>query len=303
MIVAGGEEGSVRSAVTERHPEALGAADYDVGPEFAGWFEQREGQQVGGDDERAAGGVHAGGEITVVLDATIRRGILHEGAEERGVERGVTPWSGDDVESERLGARAEEGDGLRMDVVRHEKLGAGAFDPMGHGHGFGRGGGFVEERGVRNFHTGQVGDHGLEIEESFETSLGEFGLIRRVGGIPTWILEDVAQDDRRGVAVVVAHAEVGGLRFVLRGEGADFGQGGVLVERGRQVERFAAADDFRDGGVDERVEGGAADGLEHARDLRVVGSDMTTDKRGMLCGGGAHTGQLSRFARGSRRGI
>ena len=113
-------------------------------------------------------------------------------------------------------------------------------------------------------------------------------MIRRVGRIPAGILKDIAQDDRRGVAIVVAHADVAGLRFVARGESPDFCQGSGLVERGGKVERFAAADGFRNGGVDQRVEAGCADGLQHAGDFGVIGADVAADKTRMRGGDLAH---------------
>src|SRR6266545_548023 len=50
---------------------------------------------------------------------------------------------------------------------------------------------------------------GLEVDERLEPALRDLGLIRRVLRVPARILEDVALDDPRGDAVVVAHADVG----------------------------------------------------------------------------------------------
>ena len=230
----------------------------------------------------------AGRKVAEVVDFAVRRRILHEGAEVGRVEHGIGPRSGHDFDAKGLRAGAQERDGLRMDVVRDEKLFALAFDPVGHGHGFGGGSRFVEQRGIGDLHAGQVGHHGLEIEQRLEASLGQLRLIRRVGRIPAGIFQDVAQDDRRGVAIAVAHSEVARLRLVSRSEAADFGQGGVLVERGGKVERIAAADGFRNGLVDQRVEAGQAEGSEHAGDFGVIGTDMTADKTGLRGGGLAH---------------
>ena len=57
--VARGEEGGVRSAVAQRHAEALRDADGDVGAELARRREQRRGQQVGRHDDQRAGGMRA----------------------------------------------------------------------------------------------------------------------------------------------------------------------------------------------------------------------------------------------------
>ena len=303
VVVLRREESGMRAAVAQRHAEALRAADHDIRPEFPGRFDQSEGEKIGRHDKGSADGVDAGGQVAVVVDPAIRGGILHEGAEVGGIERGLGPRAGDDAQAEGFGPRAEQGDGLRMNIVRDEKFIPRTFDPVRHGHGLGSRGGLIEQGGIGNFHAGEVGHHGLEIEQGLEAALRQFRLVRRVGGIPTGIFEDVAQDDRRRVATVVAQAEVTRQGLVLVGEGADFGESRGLVERGRQVERFAAADHFRHGRVDQRVEARITDGLEHVRDFLMVGTNVTTDKVGLRCGGHAHKKRVSRFARGSRRGI
>ena len=53
----GGHEGGVRAAEAHRDAEALGGADGDVRAEFAGRLDEREREQVGGDDDQGAGGV------------------------------------------------------------------------------------------------------------------------------------------------------------------------------------------------------------------------------------------------------
>jgi hypothetical protein len=83
------------------------------------------------------------------------------------------------------------------------------------------------------------------------------------------------------MATVVAHTDVAGLRLVARGEGADLGQGGGFVERSGEVERFATTDGFRNGRVDQGIEAGGADRLQHVRNLRLVWSDMAADKSGL----------------------
>ena len=59
-VVAGGEEGGVRSAVTERDTKTLGAADGDVRAEFTRRFEERESEEIGGDGDKSAGLVSFG---------------------------------------------------------------------------------------------------------------------------------------------------------------------------------------------------------------------------------------------------
>ena len=83
-----------------------------------------------------------------------------------------------------------------------------ALHAVQHRHRLGGGGGFVEQRRGRDLHPREIAHHRLEVEESFETSLRDLGLIRRVGRVPAGILEHVAEDHARRDAVVVAEAEV-----------------------------------------------------------------------------------------------
>ena len=76
-------------------------------------------------------------------------------------------------------------------------------------HRLGGGRGLVEQRRVGERQAGEVGDHRLEVEQRLEPALRDLGLVGRVLRVPARVLEDVAQDDGRRVAVVVAHADEG----------------------------------------------------------------------------------------------
>ena len=65
-----------------------------------------------------------------------------------------------------------------------------------HRHRFRGRGGLVEQRSIRDLHAGQVDHHGLEIQQGFQTTLRDLGLIGRVGGVPARIFEDIALDYR-----------------------------------------------------------------------------------------------------------
>jgi len=54
-------------------------------------------------------------------------------------------------------------------------------DTHGHQRGFGHGGRTVIHRSVGNLHAGQLADHGLEFEDRRQRTLGDLGLIGRVG--------------------------------------------------------------------------------------------------------------------------
>ncbi len=132
-----------------RHAEALGDAEGHVGAQFARRGQQHQGQQVGSDaGQRAAG---------------------RAGARSAGRRSRISPWvsgycsrapntwcwlevlhsADDQLEAEAFGAGLHHGDGLRMTVfVDEEHVALRLRHAFGQGHGFGCGGGFVEQRGV-----------------------------------------------------------------------------------------------------------------------------------------------------------
>ena len=127
----------------------------------------------------------------------------------------------DDLDPECSGASFDNVDRLGMTGGGDEESASTFFDSGAHGHGFGGGGGFVEERGIGDFESGEIDDHGLEIQKRFEAALGNFCLIGGVLSVPTGIFEDVPLNHRRGDAVVIAHADEGTIDLIL---GSDFFQ-------------------------------------------------------------------------------
>ena len=149
---------------------------------------------------------------------------------------------------------------------------------MGHVHRFGGGGGFVEEGGIGDFEAGEIGDHGLEIEEGFEAALGDLGLVRGVLGVPTGVLEDVALDDRGSDASVVSHADEGAEDLVLGGDGLEIGEDLRFGAGGGQLKGAGEADIPRDRSVNEAFDVREAENVEHAADFFRIRPDMAVSK-------------------------
>ena len=164
----------MRSAESHRHTETLRAADDDVGAPAAGWFEEDEAQQIGRDDDDTSGDLAGGGEVAQVVDSPAFTGILEEDADQflaRGGEVETTGRIDDHLDPERLGPGADDIDGLGKTGVADEKLLPFHPRPCGEGHRLGRGGRFIEERGIRHGQGGELADEGLIVEESLEPSL------------------------------------------------------------------------------------------------------------------------------------
>ena len=139
--VARRDIGGVRAAIAHRHAEALRRADGDVGAEFAGRGEQRQRQQIGGHDGERALGVQRRDRRPQVAHRARCARILQE---RRRTRRPVEVGEGiadDRRPAERLGARAQHRDGLRMQSASTKNdFALRLRGALGHRHGFGRGG-------------------------------------------------------------------------------------------------------------------------------------------------------------------
>ena len=275
-----GEEGGVGTAEAHRNAEALRGAHHDIGAHLTWRFQHDAGQQICCDhrkDAVLAGRGQQGREVAHVAGLI---GVLHEQGEQRRIGdvdgRGVAR---DEFNAEGRGAGVEQGQGLGKDGVRHEKA-VRVFlrrrtRRMQHRHRFGRGGGFIEQRSVRDFHAGEVHHHGLEIDEHLQSPLGDFSLIWRVGRVPTRILEDVAEHHLRRDGVVITHADEAAEDLVLRCEAFEFAQEEGFVGGGWKVQILREADGGRDRLGDEIVEGSGAHRLQHGAGLAAVRADVS----------------------------
>ncbi len=270
------------ASVAHGDSEALGGADGEVGAELAGAGEEGEGEWIGGHYGYGSGGVEGGDGGAVVVDLAVGAGVLEDGSEDFGGTEVGGGVAEDEGPAEGLGAGLQEGDGLGVAVAVDEEDGGGGLGcALGHGHGFGGGGGLVEQGGVGDVEAGEVADHGLEVDESFETALGDFGLVGGVGGVPGGVLEDVALDDGGNDGSVVALADERGEDLVFGGDGAEVGDGLDFGERGAEGELAGGEDGGGDGLGDELVDGVEADGLEHGLDVGGVGADVAGGEAGL----------------------
>ena len=111
--------------------------------------------------------------------------------------------------------------------------------------------------------TGEVADHRLVVEEGFEAALADFGLVGRVGGVPGWILEDVALDDAGDEGAVVTLADEGRVNLVLGRDAAQKVEG-LGFRHGRAGgERGLLPDGGRQGLAHQVFEGSGSYDLEH----------------------------------------
>ena len=149
-----------------------------------------------------------------------------------------------------------------------------------HGHGFGRRGALVEQRGIGDGQARHVDDHLLVVQQRLKAALAHLSLIGRVGGVPARVLQDVAQDYLGRDGAVVAHADHRGEHLVAAGGLAQIGERGALRHRLGKVEGALGADLARHHLVDEVVEGAGPHRLQHGCGFRLIGADVAANEIG-----------------------
>ncbi|MNO41057.1 hypothetical protein D3C76_312210 [compost metagenome] len=296
--IAGCKESCMGAAETQRHTEALGAAQHHVGAKFARRGQQGQGQQVGSHSHQGTGCMSALHQGAMVGDVAGAGRVMQQQAEVAvqafALKLGL--FTDHHLDTQGLGTGAQHVEGLRVAMARNEKRrGLVLGQALAEGHGFGGGRGFVEQGCVGDFHAGQVADQGLEIQQRFQAPLGNFRLVRRVGGVPGRVLQQVAQDRRRRVAREIALADVVAKQLVLRGNGLDRGQGlGLALPLG-QFEHAGALDALGDDAVDQGLERVVAGQRQHGVDIALARADVAGDElvvsaqRDLCCG---HVGGL-----------
>ncbi len=176
-------------------------------PSVTGGAQQHEREEVGGDHHEPSGGVHRL-ELRTEVSQLTRRGRRREQRAEAAWRVEIVDLPDDELDADRLGARAQHGDRLRMGVgVDEERVAGVAALAAGHRHRLCRSGRLVEHRGVGDVHAGEVGDHRLEVEERLQPALADLGLVGGVRGVPGGVLEHVAQDHGGSDRAVVAEPD------------------------------------------------------------------------------------------------
>ena len=103
----------------------------------------------------------------------------------------------------------------------------------------------------------------MEVHQGFHTPLADFRLIRRVGGVPSGVFQDIAQNHRRRVRAVIALADKTFENLVFAGNGFQFGQSGFFAHGRGQIHGLGAADAGRHDGIHQRRTAGLAYDAEH----------------------------------------
>ena len=113
---------------------------------------------------------------------------------------------------------------------------------MAERHRFGRRGRFVQQRGVGDFQSGQLGHHRLEVKQNLQAALRDFRLVRRVGRVPGGILQHVAPNHTRGMGVVIPGPDQRFEYSILPGQLMQFGECLFFGNTPRQLQWLVVGD-------------------------------------------------------------
>ena len=275
QLVATGHERGVRATETHRDPETLGRTDRDVESHRPWFLQQGQGQQVGGHDRQGTRLVQDLAPRGVVPQVPVGSGIGEDGPEQ-AVDVQVLDLADHQFDAQRAGPGGQDAEDLRVQVGRGEESRLPALARRErHVHRLRGGGGLVEQGGVGDLQSGQVADHGLEVQQRLQSSLGDLRLIRGVGGVPGRVLEDVALDRRWSDRAVVTLADHRDPDLVFGSHLPQLTQHGALRQR-FPGKRFGLAEAGGHGLVDQLVEGLDSDRREHGSHLSRARADVAT---------------------------
>ena len=167
-------------------------------PSCPGGVGQHAGQQVGGDDGEAAGGVdRARSPPRQSTTAPVEVGRLNSAPKQPSSS--VVDVADDELDADRLGPRAQHGDRLRVGVVVDDEA-VGRRPWLSRRAIAIASAAAVASSSSEALATGSPVssvDHRLEVEQRLQPALADLGLVRRVGRVPRRVLEHVALDHRR----------------------------------------------------------------------------------------------------------
>ena len=250
-FIPAGHEGRVWSAKSQGHAESLRTPHGHIRPQFTRWRQQSQTQQITRHDHQHAATAQAGDACPPIRHLPIRRGILEHRCKDAVIIGKLV--AGDNFQSQSVHPRVQHLLTLGKKLRSHQHL-AGMFHLRAgqtQRHGLRHRSAFVQETRVGHGQSRQLTDHRLEIHERLHATLGNFRLIRRVGGIPAGVFQHISLDDRRSERAVVTLTQEIPPHLILIHDPPQFGQ--RLLFRGgcRKLHWFVRADASGDRRIDQ----------------------------------------------------
>ena len=298
-FVAASQIARVGATGAHRHTKALGGTNHNVGTHFAWGFQHGQRQQVGGQNQGSVFGVDGVSRGAPIHQPAAAGRVLGDGGEiVISCDSSLPCFSAADniqCQTQRSSTGLQDFNRLWVDIPRNNQYIAFGLDrALSQCHSFRSRSGLVQHRRVGNRHGGQVRDHGLEVHQGFHTALADFGLVRGVGGVPSGVFQNIAQNHARNMGVVIALADKAFQDFVFSSNSLELFQSSGFGNSRGQVHSLSA----RNIGGHDRADQGIAAGLAYYRQhvLFVLGrhANMARDEFRMVFerGQGSHGSEI-----------
>ena len=287
-------EGSMRATIAHRHAKTLRAAHHHIGAHFARRLQQNQRKWISRDNRQATRRMHSSDLSGQVAHFASRAGILQH--EREGLFGGTSSSNAHHFRHHHAIAKwcrtsFQNSAGLGVQISRqHNRVAFAAGGAMGQRHGFCHRGRLIQKGRIGNWQPGQIRYHCLEIHQGFQTPLGDFRLIRRIGRIPAGIFQNVPQNHRRRERAMIAKPDQGfDIGAVLFRQDAQFANRLSLAHRRRQSGKISFQDRGRHGARGKILKAFRADHAQHVSDFRFRWPDMAPIKsvmrfkRGKFC--------------------
>lgn len=288
--VLGSHEGGVGTTVAERDTPSLRVTKGNIGAPFTRGGKEGQSRQVSGSTEEGALSVGNVSKLLEVLNTTVGVRVLDHDTEKvvtESLDRLVGVGSSEihdlDVYAEALSTAVHDTDGGVVEEVRNDVGLAGALRTRSrdavkrHGHGLGGSGTLIKQTSVGDGETGEVSDHGLEVEQRLKTALADFSLVGSVAGVPGRVLKDVALDDGRNLDGVVTTTVHPDLLFVVGVNGLELlGNASLSVSLGLDSLLGRKHDVLGNDLVEEAIKslGTRTESLEHLLNVGVARTNV-----------------------------
>ena len=279
--IAGRHITCVRTAESQRYAKTLAVTHHHISTPLTRRCQQCQRQQISSSNHHTAFSVDGSSVFAVITDITICARILQQHAEAIIVQC-IAAVASTDFNAQRLSAGVDDLAGLRQHIsgdIKH--IGIRFADTLDQRHRFGSGGAFIQHRCIGDIHRGQIGDHGLEIQHCFQTTLRNLWLVRRVSGVPGWVFKDIAQNHARRMGVVITLTNQGFQHLVFTSDGFQLRQClwfGFGCSKSSQRQNIMAADIGRHDRIDQRIAVCIAKYGQHLRLFSVGWGDMARNE-------------------------
>ncbi len=253
----------MRAAVSFGHAKPLCGANGNIRAHLPRFFEQGQGQRISRNNPDALVLMQRSDVAGEIAHMAIGARILEDRAEDLCRVQ-IVRAAHDDLDPQRGRAGFQNRDVLGMTVFVHEEAGClGLRDALRHRHRLGTCRCFVQQRGIGDFQTGQIGDHRLEIQQRLQATLRDLWLIWRVSRVPGRVFQDVALDGWWRHGAVVPLTDQAGHQGVFLCRLTHLEQQLTFRQRAAKVQRLFLADGGRQRVVDQRIQIIAANNVQH----------------------------------------